>query len=110
MFPCQVLLSPYLKEQEKLGPREVILERIEHIKPEEVLRYRLPEVYTGIYGGEFGVVQLNPEYPQRGKKYSFSMERLIDDKPSGRFTHIWDTNSPERLADWILERNGKYFS
>ena len=99
-----------LKVAGELEPREVIVERIQQIEPEEVLRYRLPDVYTGIYGGEFGVIQLNPEYPRRGKKYSFSMERLVGDKPSGKFTHIWDTNSPERLADWILERNGKFFS
>lgn len=87
----------------KMSPKDTMAEAIEKLTVEEALRYRLPETF----GGNLVVIELNPQYPQKGHKYILSSEKLIDDKPSGKKSRLFDADKPKALASWITERGGK---
>ncbi len=93
-------------EPKKLSPKEVIMNRLEQLGPGQALRFKLPETY----GGGLAVIELNPQYPGKGKKYTMSTEKLAGDKPSGSKTTLWDTDKPKDLASWVLDRNAQPFS
>jgi len=88
------------------SPGDIMTGEIERLSAGQVLRYQLPEVY----GGDFAVIQANPDYPQKGKRYRLGSERMVDGKPAGKINFIWDTDKPMDLAKWILERNGMPFN
>jgi hypothetical protein len=88
------------------SPIDIMTGEIERLSAGQVLRYELPEVY----GGDLAVIQANPDYPQKGKKYRLGSERIVDGKPAGKINFIWDTNKPMDLAKWVLERNGVPFN
>ena len=90
----------------KLSPGEIIANLIEQLQPGQSLSYRLAK----IYGGDLAVVELNPRYPQRGKKYSMSTEALLDGKPSGKRTRLWYSDRPSHIANWIIDRQGEPFN
>jgi len=90
----------------KLSPREIITSLIEQLQPGQSISYRLAKVY----GGDLAVVELNPRYPEKGKKYSMSSEPLVDGKPSGKRTRLWYADKPSHIASWIIDRQGELFS
>lgn len=92
--------------EKKLSPKEVIINKIEQLIPGQALCYKLPETY----GGGLAAVELNPQYPQKGKRYVMSTEELVDNKPSGKRRRLWDSDKPKGLAAWIIDRNGVLFS
>jgi len=94
------------QKAKKLSPKEIIIDRIEQLGPEESVSYRLPEVR----GGELAVVELNPQYPEKGNKYLLSLEKIVDGKPAGTRSRLWDSNKPKNLAGWILDRSGELYS
>ena len=88
------------------SPKDIIAGQIEQLVPEQVLRYKLPEVY----GNEIIIIQLNPQYPQKGKKYSFGTQQLVNGELSGKISHLWDSDKSKDFAGWIIERSGVPFS
>jgi hypothetical protein len=94
------------QKAKKLSPKEIIIDRIEQLGPEESVSYRLPEVY----GGGLAVVELNPQYPEKGKKYFLSLEKIVDGKPEGKRGRLWESNKPKDLAGWIVDRSGELYS
>lgn len=93
-------------EAKKLSPKEIIINRIEELGPGQTVSYRLPEVY----GGGLAVVELNVQYPEKGKRYFLSLEKIVDGKPMGTRSRLWDSNKPKDLAGWILDRSGELYS
>ena len=89
----------------KLSPKDVMRQQIEQLSAEEVLRYKLPDTY----GGGLAIVELNPKYPKKGKKYIISTDKLIDGKPANKKSHLFDGDNPKGIANWILERAGELF-
>lgn len=92
--------------EKKLSPKEVITNEIEQLTPGQARSYSLTETF----GGGLVVVELNPRYPEEGKKYIVSTEELVDNKPSGKRRRLFDSNKPKDVASWILDRNGTPFS
>jgi len=90
----------------KLSPKAIIVSKVEQLDPGESVSYRLAEVY----GGGLAVVELNPQYPENGKKYFLSLEQIVDGKPEGKRGRFWNSNRPKDLAGWILERGGELYS
>jgi hypothetical protein len=89
----------------KLSPREIIAERIKQLAPGQTISYRLPETY----GGELAVVEPNPQYPTKGRMYILSTEKIVDGKPGGQRSRLWDSNKPKDIAGWIIDRGGELF-
>jgi hypothetical protein len=90
----------------KLSPKVIITSKIEQLGPGDSASYQLAEVY----GGGLAVVELNPQYPEKGRKYSLSLEKIVDGKPAGKRSHLSSSNNPKDLAGWILERGGEPYS
>jgi hypothetical protein len=90
----------------KLSPKEIIGSQIEQLGPGQSLSYKLPEAY----GGDFVIVELNPQYPGKGKKYAVNSDEVVEGKPAGKKIRMFDSDKPTDIANWIMMRNGKLFS
>ena len=97
---------PKKPKAKELSPKGIIINQIEQLGPGQSVRYRLPDTF----GDGLAVVELNPQYPKKGKKYIVSTEKLVDDKPAGHRSRLWDSNNAKDVAGWIMERKGDLFS
>jgi|GEM_PF-690097 len=96
------------EEVRRIGPKETMINQIEQLPKGERLVYKLSEIYwTGL--GGFAIVELNPQYPGKGKKYVVSTDKIEDGKPSGRAARLWETNKAKDAAEWILDKKGALF-
>ena len=95
-----------LQKEKKLTPLDIMSNHIEQLGPGEYRVYRL--LAASSLG--LAVIELNPEYPVKGKKYNIMVERLMDDRPVGRRTKMWDSNKPRDIAKWIIEKRGEPFA
>ena len=108
--------EPKVKEP---SPREIAEKRIkedvnritievEQLAPGQTLIYKLPEFYWSGFAA-FLMAELNPVYPQKGRKYIMSTDRIADGKPAGQKTRVWESNKSRAFAEWVAERNGVRF-
>ena len=91
----------------KLSPNEVLANKIEQLTPGQNLRYKIPQPQT--WGGDFITVELNPQYPQKGRKYILSIEKTVQGMPGGNKTIMYESDKSIELATSVLERNGEPF-
>ena len=91
--------------EKKLSPKDIMEKEIEQLVPGQLLSYNHPETF----GGNLTVVQLNPQYPEKGKKYIISKEGLVDNKPDSKIMYIFDSEKPKEIASWVLDRLGTRF-
>ena len=93
------------------SPNEILMNRIvgevEQLSPGQNLTYKLPEFYWGGWAA-FLICDLNPSYPEKGKKYILSTDKIADGKPAGAKNRLMDTNHPKDFAEWVAQRNGAY--
>ncbi len=98
--------EPRVKEP---SPREILINRIEEeiekLASGQTLIYKLPEFYWSGFAA-FLMVDLNPSYPEKGKKYLMSTDKIADGKPAGQKIRAWDSNKARDGADWIATRDG----
>ena len=104
--PAEVKAELKKPKEKKLSPSDILVKQIEQLGPEQSISYRLPETF----GGGLVVVELNPQYPKKGRKYILNTEKIVDGKPAGRRSHLWDSNKTGDIARWILDRMGEPFS
>ncbi len=104
--PTEAKVGPPKSKEKKLSPKDIIASKVEQLSLGETVSYRLPEVY----GGGLAVVELNVQYPEKGKKYFLSLEKMIDGKPAGKRSRLWESNKPKDLAGWIVDRSGELYS
>jgi len=90
-----------------LAPYMALAGRIEQITPGQTLRYKIPEPET--WGCGFLTIELNPQYPQKGRKYILSAENIVHGMPGGKKTTIYDSDNPIEVANSIHDRNGELF-
>jgi len=87
-----------------------ISSQLEQLSPGQTIIFRLPEIYRSSFGA-FGVVELNPSYPENGRKYIVSTDKATDDgKPAGQKRHLFDTDEAMHVARWIADKRGELFS
>jgi len=89
----------------KLSMKDVIVNEMLQLVPGQVVSRELEKTY----GGGLAIVELNPAYPGKGKKYSLFTDKLVDGKPAGKRTHFWDADKPKDIADWIDGRSVEHF-
>lgn len=90
----------------ELTKRDVIAEQIEKLNSGQTFSY----ITSGWSSAHLIVIELNPRYPKKGKKYLVSIEELADGKPSGQRQLVGDSNKPGDVAGWITESKGELFS
>jgi len=49
-------------------------------------------------GGGLADVELNPEYPGKGKKYVLVTDKMVEGKPAGKRGRLQDSDKPEDMA------------
>jgi hypothetical protein len=89
----------------KLAPYMALASRIEQLIPRQTLRFKIPETW----GGNFITVELNPQYPQTGRKYILSIEKAVNGMPGEKRTIMYVSDQPVEIAASIMERNGELF-
>jgi hypothetical protein len=91
----------------KLVPYMALADQIEQITPGQLLRYKIPEPET--WGGDFITVELNPQYPQKGRKYILSIENAVSGMPGREKTIIYDSDQSIEIANSVHDRKGEPF-
>ena len=78
-----------------------IVEVMEQLKEEEVIRFTIPE----IFGGGVAVVGLNPKPPRKEqKKYIL---KVGQDEASALGENIyWQNDKAKAIAKWVADRQG----
>jgi hypothetical protein len=91
----------------ELTQREIfvkkIVEEVEALTEGQAVIYQLPEFYTF---ARFLGVELNPAFPQKGKKYLMFTDQMAEGKPTGKRSYIASTNKASEYADGVVERDG----
>jgi hypothetical protein len=101
-------------ETKEKGPsqKDILTSRIvgevEQLTPGQTLTYKLPEFYWPGLGG-FLMVELNPSYPDKGRKYILSSDKIDDGQPAGKKSPARESNNPKDFAEWVFQFNGERF-
>lgn len=82
-------------------------DEIQRLAVGEILIYKLPEMYRE--WAAFLIVELNPAYPGKGKKYVMNTDKIVDGKPAGQRGNTWQSDKVKDIADWIAQRHGERF-
>ena len=105
----QPVLKPEQEEAKakakKLAPYMALASRIEQLTSGQILRFKIPETW----GGDFISVELNPRYPQDGRKYILSMENSVHGMPGQKRTIMYVSDKSMEIAASIKDRNGELF-
>lgn len=94
------------KKEKKLSPKNLVTGQIEQLGPGQSISYQLSEYY----GGDLTIVELNPDYLRKGRGYILSTQKTVDGKPVGKISRFWESNKPQDIAGWIVDRDGKLVS
>ena len=81
-------------------PKDTIIQAVEGVTAEKGIAFILPKDF----GNWQLAIELNPQYPGKGKKYVASREDLVDGNPNGNKFHQFDTNHSREIAEWVLDR------
>ena len=81
--------------------RAKIMQEVEALNQGQAVIYELPEFYTF---ARFLGVELNPEFPQKGKKYLTFSQQMVDGKPNEK-RYTGGINKASDYADWVSERD-----
>ena len=93
-------------KEKKLSPKDIIMGQIEMLEAGNSLNY-ITKTWSG---SDLMVVELNPAYPEKGRKYMVSYEEMVDGKPSGKRQHIGDSDKVKQVAEWIISRKGELYN
>jgi hypothetical protein len=92
-----------------LSPKKTMVKEIGELSDGHALTYKLGKAYWGGLGA-YALIELNKEYPKKGKKYVIFTDNMGDDKPAGMKKRIWTSNKPKDIAEWLLEKGGTRLS
>jgi hypothetical protein len=79
-----------------------IAQEVEALTPGQAVIYQIPEFYSF---ARFLGVELNPMFPQKGKKYLMFTDQVADGKPVGKRSEMCTTNNALEYAVWVSERD-----
>ena len=85
-----------------------IIGEMEQLAPGQTLIYRLPEFYWSGFAA-FLIAELNPSYPQKGRKFILSTDKIADGKPTGKKMRSFESNKPKDFAEWVSQRHGERY-
>jgi hypothetical protein len=82
--------------------KKKIMDEVETITKGQTITYQLPKYYSF---ARFLGVELNPTFPQKGKKYLMFTDEMTDGKPAGKRSYIDSTNKASDYADWVASKD-----
>ena len=78
-----------------------IAKRVQQLGKAQRLRFRIPATF----GGDFAIIEHNPDYPGEGqKKYQLKLGK--NDGAAEQARPYWSTDRPKDLARWVSDRLG----
>ena len=98
--------EPPKAKAKPLSPKDALAGQIEQLVPGQSLSY----ITSKTYGGYIATIELNPQYPTKGRKFMMSTQSVADDKTSGQKNRLWDSDKAKDIAVYILDREGKPFT
>ncbi|MFH1652361.1 MAG: hypothetical protein ABID87_09735 [Chloroflexota bacterium] len=102
----QTALTPQQEEAKAKARKYIPLShRIEQLMLGESLNFILSSPET--WGGKYLVVQINQQYPQRGKKYVLSLVNDLKDLPIEERDVLYTSDQTLEIAASIMDRNGE---
>jgi len=78
-----------------------IAERMEQLENEQRLRFRTPATF----GGDFAIIELNPDYPGEGQK-RYHLKLGNNESLAKQARPYWNSDKPKDLARWVGDRLG----
>ncbi len=82
--------------------KKQIMEEVETLTKGQTIMYQLPKYYSF---ARFLGVELNPTFPQKGKKYLMFTDEMKDGKPAGKRSYIDNTNKASDYAEWVAGKD-----
>ena len=83
--------------------RNKILKEVEALTEGEAVIYQLPEFFVF---ARFLGVELNPTFPQKGRKYSlFTYRGIAEGKPAGEKQSANYSNKALDFAEWVADKD-----
>jgi hypothetical protein len=86
--------------------KKQITEEVETLTKEKPIIYQLSEFYSF---ARFLGVELNPTYPQKGKKYVMFSDEIVDGKPSGKKSYMESSNNASSYAEWVADKDSDLY-
>ena len=83
--------------------KDILLEDVEKLAPGQAVTREMHPTY----GGGMVIVELNPEYPNKGKKYVMSTQGSEVGGAAGKAgakVKFWESNKAKELAGWLAGR------
>lgn len=99
------LPEPKKRPEGKLSRKEIVRNQLEQLTDGRSLTYILPEYMWS--GGAFTIVELNPKYPETGKKYLVFSDQIKDGQPAGKKELTSSYNKLEEVLNLIDTRSGE---
>ena len=93
-------------EIRRISDKETVASQISQLGDYTALNY----LCTGYSESFLIVVELNPEYPGKGKKYIVNFDDIADCRPAGNRLYIAQSNRPKQIARWLLGRNATLYN
>jgi hypothetical protein len=86
------------------GKKEII-QMMEQLDKGQSLSFKLPETF----GGNYAVIEINPDHPQKGqKKYVLRLGKSED--AARKAAPFWLSDKAKQVAGWVSDRLGELIS
>jgi hypothetical protein len=95
--------APVTVKAKPQSPRDVLIDRLEHLAPGQEIGFRLPPMY----GPDLIVVEAEKDYPAKGHRYAVASTDPVDGKPGPNRRYIWRSNKSKPVVAWIMIRSGE---
>ncbi len=94
------------RRMKAVSDKEAITAQISRLGDYSAIHY----VSEGWPGPFLIIVEINQDYPKKGKKYTISFDDLTDGCPAGNKLFIAQSNRPAQIARWLLGRKATLYS
>jgi hypothetical protein len=86
--------------------KKQIIEEVESLTNGQTIIYQLSEFYSF---ARFLGVELNPAFPQKGKKYRMFSDEMAGGMPAGKKSYMDSTNNASGFAEWVADKDSDQY-
>jgi hypothetical protein len=94
-----------LKNKREILVKQII-EEVDTLTKGQTVIYQLSEFYAF---ARFLGIELNPTFPEKGKKYRMFSDEMVDGKPAGKKSYMDSTNSASGYAEWVADKDSDLY-
>ena len=97
-----------VQQEKPKSIKERVIGEVGQLTSGQNLIYKLPEKEWGF--AAFLIIELNPSYPEKGKKYIVSRDSIADGQPAGQKERVFEIDKPSNFVGLVMDRNAERFS